>query len=136
MKREPKKVDFDRRAVLLGLAGASALMVAKGGGALAQVQEQKGLNVKTIKETESMIQDYRKLRLREATWQPGGSSKITMQNNMVCELSRGSLEEVIDGKKVTWKTGDIWTCKSGQVIESGNKGQTVATMRIFDLLSA
>ena len=134
MKGKKEKVGLDRRTVLLTLAGSTALIAGKATRTLAQVHEQKGLDVKTMKETESMIQGYGKLRLREATWQPGGSSKITMQNHMVCELARGSLEETIDGKKVTWQTGDIWTCKPGQVIESANKGQTTATMRIFDLL--
>ena len=62
MKRQRGKVDLDRRAVmLLGLAGALALVLGKASSALGQVHEQKGLEVKVIKEAESMIQAYRKL---------------------------------------------------------------------------
>jgi len=82
MKRQRGEVDLDRRAVmLLGLAGASALVLGKASSALGQVHEQKGLEVKVIKEAESMIQGYRKLRLRKATWQPGGIMEARPRGN-------------------------------------------------------
>ena len=135
MKREPKKVDLDRRAVLLGLAGAAALAVSKSGSALAQ--EMKAPAIKVIKETASMIPGYAKVRLREVTWQPGDGLKTRpMPNDMVCEMARGSVEAVVDGKPLTRKTGDVWDCKAGMMISDVNKGTTPATMRIFDLLRA
>ena len=136
MKRERGKVDLDRRTVLmLGLASASALVVAKGSSALAQ--EKKGKETKIIKEAESMIPGFAKIRLREVTWQPGGSEgPRPMPNAMVCECTLGSFETTVDGKTVTWKKGDIWTCKPGQVISDINKGNTPAVMRVIDLLTA
>jgi len=135
MKREPGKVDLDRRAVIvLGLAGASALVMGKANGAFAQ--EGRGVEVKVLKEGVSVIPGLPKVRLRQATFQPGGWRKATMMNSMICEITQGSLDSKADGEPVVRKTGDIYTCKAGQVIESVNNGKTVAIMRIFDLLPA
>jgi hypothetical protein len=55
---------------------------------------------------------------------------------MICECTQGTLAIMQDGKEWTAKKGDIWTCKEGLVEKTVNKGKTVATMRIFDLLPA
>jgi quercetin dioxygenase-like cupin family protein len=134
-KRLSGKVELDRRAVLmLGLAGASALVLGKGTGVLAA--EEKGVERKVFKEGESMIPGFPKVRLRAVTYQPGASSKLTMKNPMICECTQGTLEVTQDGKMWTAKTGDIWTCREGTVEENANKGKAVATMRVFDLLPA
>ncbi|HEY2974421.1 MAG TPA: hypothetical protein VGJ48_18025 [Pyrinomonadaceae bacterium] len=134
-KRQSGKVDLDRRAVLmLGLAGASALVLGKGTTVLAA--EEKGVERKVFKEGESMIPGFPKVRLRSVTYQPGANSKVTMKNSMICECTQGTLEVTQDGKTWTAKTGDIWTCREGMVEENTNKGQAVATMRVFDLLPA
>ena len=134
-KRQLGKVDLDRRAVLmLGLAGASALVLGKGSRLLAA--EEKGVERKVGKEVESMIPGFPKVRLREITLEPGASTKATMKNPMICECSQGTLEVIQDGKKFTAKRGNVWTCKEALVEETANKGKTVATMRVFDLLSA
>lgn len=136
MKREPGKVDLDRRAVLmLGLAGASAVVAGTGGTALAQRIEEKGsVERKESKPVESMIPGFPKVRLREITYQPGASTKARMQNPMICECTQGTMEVTQDDKSFTAKKGDIWTCKVGTVEANANKGTTPATMRVFDLL--
>lgn len=135
MKRELGSVDIERRAMLLGLAGASALVLAKTGGAGAE--EMKAPAIKVIKEAESMIPGYAKARLREATWQPGHGVKTRpMPNDMVCEMARGALDVVGDGKPLTRQKGDIWTCKAGMMISDVNNGKTAPVMRIFDLLKS
>jgi len=119
----------------MGLAGASALVLAKGSGVGAA--EVKGKETKVIKDSESMIPGFAKIRLREVTWQPGASQgERPMPNAMVCECTAGSFETIVDGKTIVRKKGDIWTCKPGQVISDINKGKTVAVMRVFDLLPA
>ncbi len=134
-KQQSGKVDLDRRAVLmLGLAGASALVFGKGSSVLAA--EEKGVERKVFKEAESMIQGFPKIRLRTVRWQPGGKNEATMKNPMVCECTEGSFESTVDGKTSTKKKGDIWTCKGTEVIVNVNKGKTPATMRVFDLLPA
>jgi quercetin dioxygenase-like cupin family protein len=142
MKRGSKKVDIDRRAVLmLGLAGASALFLGKGRSVLAaesKVEETaKGVRTKVFKEAESMIPGFPKVRLRAVTFQPGGKLEArTMKNPMICECSQGSLEVTQDSKTFTAQKGDIWTCKEGTVEGDINKGKTPAVMRLFDLLPA
>lgn len=131
-------VNVKRRELMVaGLAGASALLVGKGGSAYAQPIEEKGkVERKVLKEpTESMIPGFPKVRMRENTFQPGASTKVKMQNAMICQCTQGTLEVTQDDKTFTAKTGDIWTCKVGMVEGNINKGNTPATMRIIDLLT-
>jgi hypothetical protein len=135
MNQQPEQADVDRRTILLlGLAGASALILGAGDHVLAG--EATGMDIKVIKEAASMIPGFPKVRLREATYQPGGHSKNTMQNPMVCECSQGFLEVTQDGKTFAVQQGDIWTCDKDTVEENTNKGSVVAVMRVFDLLPA
>jgi quercetin dioxygenase-like cupin family protein len=132
-------VNVKRRELMVaGLVGASALLVGKGGSAYAQPIEEKGkLERKELKKpAESMIPGFPKVRLREITYQAGASSKAKMQNAMICECTQGTLEVTQDDKTWTANKGDIWTCKVGMVEGNANKGNTPATMRVFDLLSA
>jgi hypothetical protein len=135
MNQQPEQADVDRRTILLlGLAGASGLILGAGDRVLAG--EATGMDIKVIKEAASMIPGFPKVRLREAAYQPGGRSKNTMQNPMVCECSQGALEVTQDGKTFTVQQGDIWTCDKDTVEENVNKGSVVAVMRVFDLLPA
>ncbi len=136
MKRQSGKVDLDRRAVLmLGLAGASALVLGKASSAPAA--EAKGVEIKVLKEAESMVPGFPKVRLREFTFEPGGRTEgRKMPNAMICECSLGALELTQESKTRTVKKGDIWTCKEGITELAVNKGKTKAIMRVFDLLPA
>lgn len=127
-----------RRGVMVaGLAGASSLILGAGGSVLAQEMKKPEKKVKVIKEAESMIPGFPKVRLREVTWEPGASQGARkMPNAMVCECSQGSFETTVDDKTITRTKGDVWTCKPGQMISDINKGNTIAVMRIFDLLPA
>ena len=132
-KRNYNELGMERRAVLkAGLAGASALVFGRNTKLFAA--DEKGVERKTGKSIESMIPGFPKVGQREITLQPGASTKATMQNPMICECSQGTLEIVQDGKKFTANKGAVWTCKEGLVEETSNKGKTLATMRIFDLL--
>ena len=137
MKRQSGKIDLDRRSVLtLALAGALALVLGRARGVLA-AEKKKEVEIKVLKESESVIPGFAKIRLAEAIFPPGSSIKGKMENAMVCELTSGSsFEDIIDGKKSVRKKGDIWTCKTGQAFETTNKGKTVAVMRYYDLLPA
>jgi len=115
-----------------GLAGASALVFGRNTNLFAA--DEKGVESKTGKSIDSMIPGFPKVGQREITLQPGASTKATMKNPMICECSQGTLEIVQDGKKFTANKGAVWTCREGLVEETSNKGKTLATMRIFDLL--
>ena len=126
-----------RRDVLeLSIAGASMLALGTGNEALAAVK--KPITRKVIKEVESVIPGTSTIRLRTITFQPGagGNRKITMKRSMICEITRGALDSVVDGKPVRRNTGDIYTCKRGLVLSNKNNGTTVAVMRVLDLMPA
>jgi hypothetical protein len=125
-----------RRDVLeLSIAGATVLALGTGSEALAA--GKKPITHKRIKEAESVIPGVPKIRLRTITFQPGaGGRKITMKRSMICEITQGALDSVVEGKPVRRNTGDIYTCKTGLVLSSKNNGTTVAVMRIFDLMPA
>lgn len=132
MEKQPEQVD--RRAVLLGLAGTA--LVLSSGSSLAQ--EGKGVEIKVISGGPSMLPGFSKVQLREAVFEPGGTTgaPTAMKNPMICECSVGSLEVTQDGKAFTANTGHVWTCNTGTMEGSVNKGTTRAVMRIFDLLPA
>jgi len=125
-----------RRDVLeLSIAGASVLALGTASDALAA--GKKPITRKIIKEAQSVIPGVPKIRLRTLTFQPGAGGRIvTMKNSMICEITQGALDSVVDGKPVRRNTGDIYTCKTGLVLSSKNNGTTVAVMRIFDLMPA
>jgi len=134
MEQRPEKLD--RRTVLLGLAGASAVVAS--GTSSSMAQERKGVEVKVIRSSPSMVPGFAKVQLREAVYEPGGTSgsPSAMKNAMICECSMGSLEVTQDGKTFTANTGHIWTCNVGTLEGASNKGTSRAVMRIFDLLPA
>ncbi len=125
-----------RKILTLGVAGASALVLARRRDVSAQRIEEKGsIERKESKPVDSMIPGFKKVRLREVTYQPGASSKAKMQNAMICECTQGTLEVMQDDKKFTAKKGHVWTCHVGLIEANENKGNGPATMRVFDLLT-
>jgi quercetin dioxygenase-like cupin family protein len=140
VKGKRDEVRLDRRMLLLmGVAGATALAFGNSGETLAgeakvPAPEVKDVAIKEGKPVDSMIPGFSKVRLREFTFKPGGRTKATMENPMICECSQGTLEVTQDGKSFTAKKGHLWTCNQGTVEETVNKGKTVAVMRVFDVL--
>jgi quercetin dioxygenase-like cupin family protein len=131
-----EQMDLDRRALLrLGLAGASALVLSTGGRVLAG--ETTGVERKVLKEVDSNIPGYAKIRVRGMIFQPGASTPTnTMENDMVCETTEGTLEVTKDGQTFTAPKGTLWTCRKGGTELTANKGTTVAIMHVIDLLPA
>jgi hypothetical protein len=118
MEAQAHLVKLSRRTVMLsGLVGVSALVLGKGGGALAQ----PGVEPKVIKETPSRIAGVPKVQLVEVTLQPGAVMPTSkMDSAMICECTRGALEVTLDeNKKATMNTGhlDLW-CR-----DHGGRGQ-------------
>jgi quercetin dioxygenase-like cupin family protein len=134
MNRQLETVNLDRRAVmLLGLAGASAVALGDPGAVLAQ---EKKVEPKTLKEIQSRIKGVSKVQLLEVTFPPGGALPNTkMDQAMICECTKGSLEVTLDDKTATMKTGDLWTCGVGTTEGVANKGSVPAVMRVL-LLAA
>src|SRR5919106_5909177 len=123
-----EQMDLARRALLrLGLAGASALVLSTSGGVLAG--ETSGVERKVLQEVDSNIPGYAKIRVRDVIFQPGSSTAtMTMDNDMVCETTEGTLEVTKDGQIFTAPKGTLWTCRKGGTELTANKGQAVAIM--------
>ena len=136
MHQPPEHRDLDRRALLLlGLAGASTWVL--GTGQHVRAGEMPGVERKVLKEVDSNIPGYAKIRVRDVIFQPGASTpNMTMQNDMVCETTEGSLEVTKDGQTFTAPKGTVWTCRKDGTETTANKGATVAIMHVIDLLPA
>ena len=135
-KVKRNELKMDRRAILmLGLSGASSLVLDKASGVLAA--DDEGVARKTINEFDTMIPGFKKIRVRESTFQAGASVPVrNMSNAMICECTLGSLEITNDGRTFTANKGDMWTCRKDGTEGATNKGKSEAIMRIIDLLPA
>lgn len=134
-------MDTDRRtALVMGLTGASALLLGTARDAMAEDAKEvaPGVMLRQVKEIPVEIPGYSKVRWREITWQPGAKfGPNTMKNPMICEIAGGSLEQHIEGQSpTTLQPGDTYVCHIGMVETDENKGAVPTTMRVIDLLTA
>lgn len=134
-------MNVDRRtALVVGLAGASALLFSAPQAVLAADTKEvaPGVTLKVLKKMPSDIPGFANIQWREITWQPGAKlGPITMKNVMICEISGGTLEQTIEGMETkTLQPGDTYLCHVGMVETDTNKGTTPTTMRVIDLLTA
>ena len=138
MSQAHKTENFARRDLLrLGLAGASVLVLGSVHSGHAGEMHMPGVERKVLKEVDSNIPGYAKIRVRDVIFQPGSSTPMmTMENDMVCETTEGTLEATKDGQTFTAPKGTVWTCRKGGTELTANKGQTVAVMHVIDLLPA
>ena len=97
-----------------------------------------GVTLKVLKKIPSGIPGFANIQWREITWQPGAKfGPTTMKNAMICEISGGTLEQIIEGMGTkTLQPGDTYLCHVGMVETDTNKGMTPTTMRVIDLLTA
>jgi hypothetical protein len=138
MSQSQKTEDLARRDLLrLGLAVASVLVSGSSHSGHTGEMQMPGVERKVLKEVDSNIPGYAKIRLRDVIFQPGSSTPtMTMENDMVCETTEGTLEVIKDGQAFTAPKGALWTCRKGGTELTANKGQTVAIMHVIDLLPA
>jgi quercetin dioxygenase-like cupin family protein len=85
-----------------------------------------------------MIPGFKKVQLRDITFQPGSSVPASvMKNPMVCHITEGELQITQDNDRpFAAKKGFVWTCNTGTKESATNSGAIVAVMRITDLLTA
>jgi hypothetical protein len=134
---------IDRRLALMGLGAASAVLVSGTPHAYSQPApartRTRGPGVQEIVygEGPSIIPGYKTVRLRDVIVQPGAKIAPGQMHPMVCHMAQGELELIRTNPNETYtaKTHHVWTCASGMTEGVVNKGQTVAVMRITDLLA-
>ena len=132
---------MDRRSVLgLGLAASTFVLptaaTAQASDPTAGKELAPGVRQIDLGERESLNPSYKRVRMRDIVIQPGAMTpEREMMNDMVCHLTEGELAVVQNGKQLTVKKGDVWSCAKDLNTEgTQNKGSTVAIMRIIDLL--
>jgi quercetin dioxygenase-like cupin family protein len=94
-----------------------------------------GVRQVDLSEHESLIPGYDTVSMRDIVVEPGASiPSMPMENDMVCHMTEGELHVVQDGREFTVTKGDVWTCATGTEEGGENRGDTVAIMRVTDLL--
>jgi quercetin dioxygenase-like cupin family protein len=132
---------MDRRSVLgLGFAASTFILPtaasAQTSGAGGQ-GTQAGVRREVLGEGEARLSGYSKLRMRDTILEPGASAPETaMINDMICHVADGEMVVAHNGMQFTAKKGHVWTCLKGDKEGVRNSGNTVAVMRIIDLLPA
>jgi hypothetical protein len=133
----------NRRLALMGLGAASAVLVSETPQAYSQPASARtrtvaeGVQEIVYGEGPSIIPGYKTVRLRDIVVQPGAKVTPGQMHPMVCHMAQGELELIRTNPNETYiaKTHHVWTCASGMTEGVVNKGQTVAVMRITDLLA-
>jgi hypothetical protein len=135
--------NLDRRTALaLALAAASA--AALGETAAAQTMEAgkdttlaPGVVQRVYSEGSSIIPGFKGVSMRDFIMQPGSKTPDNpMKNAMVCHMTEGELRLIKDGKEVVVKKNHVWTCNTASREQIFNDTNTVAVMRIIDLMPA
>lgn len=136
--------DLSRRSALALAAAATATIAAGSGAVLAQGSAltptdgklPKGVTRKVLGKRSAMLPDYKNVQMSDLVYEPGAKTdNATMPSDMVCHVPQGELHiKKSDGMEFTAKTGDVWTCKKGEGEAVENKGNTVAIMRVIQLL--
>jgi quercetin dioxygenase-like cupin family protein len=134
---------MDRRSVLaLGLATASAFALPRSAAAETYAPTEgkeiaPGVRQIDLGKRDAVIPGYKTVSMRDMVYQPGAStSNPGMKNAMVCHCLEGELQiNQGEGMEFIAKKGDVWTCAEGTPETTTNAGDTVAIMRVTDLLS-
>ena len=137
--------DIDRRSALaLGVAAAATLpALLTPTPAFAQryrPDEGKeiapGVRRVDLTKRASEIPGYAMVSMRDIVYQPGAKSDTpAMMNDMVCHCLEGELQvSQGPGKQFVAKTGDVWSCMKGMPEANANNGNTIAIMRVIDLM--
>jgi quercetin dioxygenase-like cupin family protein len=131
---------LSRRSALALAAAATALP-----GQRAQAQAYSptegrevgpGLRVYDLSQNQSKVPGFRMVMMRDLVMQPGSKTpNNTMRMAMICHALEGELEITQEDGSFTAKKGTVWTCKVGGTEMAANKGNSVAVMRVIDLMT-
>jgi quercetin dioxygenase-like cupin family protein len=131
---------LNRRQTLFNIAFASAILPA--GSAAAQTSGMPegreiapGVRRVEYSKRDTMIPNYKIVSMRDSIYQPGAStSGSSMANDMVCHMLEGELTVDTGSGDTLYRKGDVWSCAKGMPERSRNTGNTIAIMRVIDLL--
>lgn len=134
------------RRFLLGLGAAAAATPALAWTTRAAAQTYgpdegeellPGVRQVDLDKREAIIPGYQTVSMRDIVVEPGAEiPSFPMDNDMVCHMAEGELRIVQNGDEFTARTGDVWTCATGTEEGGKNTSDSVAIMRVMDLLRA
>jgi quercetin dioxygenase-like cupin family protein len=137
--------EIGRRSVFaLGLAAAAAPALVSSRAARAEMygpDEGKelapGVRLIELSQREAIIPGYKTVSMIDVVFQPGSHApQETMENDMVCHMVEGELRIAQNGQEFRVKKNDVYTCAKGTTEEDWNEGDSVAVMRVTELLTA
>jgi hypothetical protein len=143
--------EIDRRSALMfGLATAGTTLVATDptmaqpyrpdegkeiapGVRLVEVSEREAMHGR-----DSVLPAYKRIKVVDVVLQPKATEKSdAMRNDMVCLCFDGEMRlDHRDGHPFTVKKNDVWTCVKGEPEDTENIGNSVAIMRVINLIPA
>ena len=137
--------NVDRRTTLaFVLAAASA--AALGEKAQAQTADASkdqtigpGVTVRAYGEAKSIIKGFKSAKVYDVIMQPGSKTPEAtspMKTAMICQMVEGEMRLLREGKDVTVKMNEVWTCHVGTKELAFNDSKAVAVMRVIDLTPA
>ena len=130
-----------RTAIAFGLTAAAATAVPLRAKAATYGPKQgeplfEGVRRIPLSERESMIPNYREVRLFDVVFQPGAEyPKTEMPTDMVCHMYEGQLQVTSNGNEFTAEPGQVWTCNKGGTESAKNASGELAIMRVAVLAS-
>ena len=137
---------LDRRSALkiTALSAASVPVLLSSSDASAQrygADEGKevapGVRIIQLTERPSEIAAYKTISMRDIVFQPNAKIEApAMDNDMICHVLEGALQIDQGGNQFEASTGQVWSCAKGQPETSVNETDTVAIMRVTDLLES
>jgi hypothetical protein len=130
-----------RSALAVGMAAVPAFALARSTAAATHGPEEgkeiaPGVRQVDLGGREAMIPGYKTVSMRDIIYQPGASTANPgMKNDMVCHCLEGELSiDQGEGRQFAVKKGAVWSCRVGLPENTKNTGDTVAIMRVIDLL--
>ena len=127
-----------RSALILGTAAATVPIGVEAQPYGPDEGEERAPGVRHIQlsEKSSKVPGFKTVMLRDVIQQPRSKTPNNiMKNAMICHCLEGELQVTQEDGTFTAKKGMIWTCKVGGTETSENKGNTVAIMRVIDLIT-
>ena len=134
--------DIDRRsALVLGLAAASVPAIGVGPaasqttGAPTDKTLGPGVVERMYGQVPSMVPGFKTVQLRDIIFQPKSRFEArSMPQPMICHITEGELRIIQDGKEIKAPKNFVYTCNTGTREDDFNEGNTVAVMRVYDLM--
>jgi hypothetical protein len=149
--REEIMDEIDRRsALMLGVAIAGTALVAADPTVAQPYRPDEGrelapgVRVVEVSEREAMhgrdsvLPAYKRIKVVDVVLQPNARHKDdAMRNDMVCLCLDGEMRlDHRDGHAFTVKRNDVWSCVKGEPEDTENLGNSVAIMRVVNLIPA